>query len=497
MPLENHPNIVLIFTDNQQASTLACYGNSEVHTPNLDRLAEQGMIFDNAFCPNAFCSPCRASLMTGLMPSQHGVHSWIDDRNMNEWPDNWHALDGLRTLPATLQAAAYKTALSGKYHLGEPKKPMDGFDYWCTMADGHVRSFYRNRITENKETYDHEGHTVDFFTEKGITFMEAQVAVEQPFFLYLPYPAPYGHWPATREEDRCRYSELYDDCPMYSIPRVGLSKASVDAFLMRQQYSGGGLDYSMTLRAPNDLPTLRNYYSQISMVDDGVGQIMAALDRLGIADNTMLIFTSDHGLSVGQHGFWGHGGATFPSNLHRAAHSVPLIVRHGTSIEPGQRSNEMVSNMDIFSTVLDYTKQPNTQKGMSVPSRSLKPLLMGSSDDWGDDVVYSEQEETRVIRTQKWAYFKRFPDAPNHPIGDELFDVELDPDEKINLADDLNYSDIRTKLDRMLIKFFETHTRPEANLWEAGVPIQHSERNEFWHDAWGDSWRPVYHYVEK
>jgi arylsulfatase A-like enzyme len=496
MTRKNTPNIVLIFTDNQQAATLACYGNSEVHTPNLDRLAEQGMVFDNAFCPNAFCSPCRASVLTGLLPSQHGVHSWIDDRNMNEWPIDWHALNGLRTLPATLQSAGYKTALSGKYHLGEPTKSMDGFDYWCTMADGHVRSFYRNRITENGKTYDHEGHTVDFFTEKGVRFMEEQVAADQPFFLYLPYPAPYGHWPATREEDRCRYSDLYDDCPMLSVPREGLSKGSVDAFLMRQKYSGGGLDYSMTLRAPNDLPTLRNYYSQISMVDDGVGQIMAALERLGIAEDTMLVFTSDHGLSVGQHGFWGHGAATFPANLHRAAHSVPLLIRHGSSVDAGQRCATMVSNMDVFSTLLDYTDQPNDQGAMVVPSRSLKPLLTGHSDDWGEDAVYSEQEETRVVRTRKWAYFKRFTDAPNNPIKDELFDVETDPGEKINLADDPAFADIRASLDLMLTDFFNIHARREADLWQGGAPLQNSERLEFWRDAWGEGWGPVYHYAD-
>ena len=192
MSNNDNPNIVLVFTDNQQASTLACYGNSEIHTPNLDRLAAQGMIFDNAFCPNGFCSPCRASLLTGLLPSQHGVHSWIDDRQMDQWPANWHALDGLHALPARLQAAGYKTALSGKYHLGNPTEAMPGFDYWCTMADGHVRSFYRNEITENGETYSYEGHSVDFFTQKGISFIEQQVTAEQPFFLYLPYPAPYG-----------------------------------------------------------------------------------------------------------------------------------------------------------------------------------------------------------------------------------------------------------------------------------------------------------------
>ena len=262
--------------DNQQASTLGCYGNPEVHSPNIDRLAEQGMVFENAFCPNAFCSPCRASVLTGLLPSQHGVHSWIDDRNMVEWPENWHALDGLRTLPRILQARGYATALCGKYHLGDPTRAMDGFDYWCAMSDGHVRSFHRNRIHEGDRSYDHEGHAVDFFTDKSISFIERQRARDRPFFLYVPYPAPYGHWPATREPDRCRYTDHYEDCPVHSVPRNGLSRQAVEAFLMRRSSSGGGLDYSMTLRAPNDLRTLRNYFAQVSMVDEGVGRIMAA-----------------------------------------------------------------------------------------------------------------------------------------------------------------------------------------------------------------------------
>ncbi|MCA8869448.1 MAG: sulfatase-like hydrolase/transferase [Rhodobacteraceae bacterium] len=494
MTVPNRPNIVLIFTDNQQASTLACYGNSEIHTPNLDCLASQGMLFENAFCPNAFCSPCRASVLTGLLPSQHGVHSWIDDRNMQEWPQNWHALAGLRTLPGTLRDAGYATALVGKYHLGDPTSAMEGFDYWCTMADGHVRSFYHNRITENGDTYDHEGHTVDFFSRKGIDFMERTVAADQPFFLYLPFPAPYGHWPATKEDVWCRYSDLYADCPMESVPREGLSKGSIDAFLLRQKYSGGGLDYSMTLRAPNDLPTLRNYYAQISMVDDGVGQITAALDRLSLAEDTILVFTADHGLSVGQHGFWGHGAATFPANLHHAAHSVPLIVRHSPSVEAGQRCKVMVSNMDVFSTILDYTGQPNDQGDMVIPSRSLKPLLTGDPGDWGEDAVYSEQEETRVVRTPKWAYFKRFGKAPGHPIGDELYDVEADPCETTNLANNLTHAHIRDRLDTLLTEYFAIHVRPEADLWNGGAPLQHSERNEFWRDAWGEDWQPVYDY---
>ena len=297
--MSHQPNIVLIFTDNQQAKTLGCYGNSEIHTPNLDRLSATGVTFDNAFCPNGFCSPCRASLLTGRMPSQHGVHAWIDDRRRHEWPPGWHALAGQTTLPELLRSDGYATALVGKYHLGEPISPADGFDTWVTLEDGHVRSFYRNRIFDNGQTYDQPGHSVDFFTSKGVGFIEEQVAASKPFFLYLPYPAPYGHWPATQEKDENRHTARYATCPLDSIPRQGLSKAAVDGFLMRHADSTEALDFSMLMRAPNDLATLRNFYSQISMVDDGVGEIAATLDRLGIADDTLLVFTTDHGLSTG------------------------------------------------------------------------------------------------------------------------------------------------------------------------------------------------------
>lgn len=493
--MKNKPNVVLIFTDNQQASTLGCYGNSEVHTPNLNRLASEGLKFDNAFCPNAFCSPCRASVLTGKLPSQHGVHSWIDDRNMPEWPAGWHALNGLNTLPGLLQADGYSTALIGKYHLGEPTTPAEGFDHWVTLEDGHVRSFYRNRIFDNGKTYEQSGHSVDFFTGKATEFMADQVATDSPFFLFLPYPAPYGHWPATKETDENRHTKRYADCPMHSVPREALSKKAVDGFLMSNEGSTTDLDFSMLMRAPNDLPTLRNYYSQISMVDDGVGEIMASLEALGIADNTLLIYTTDHGLSVGQHGFWGHGGASFPSNLHRATHSIPLIARQKGVVPEARISNLMVSNMDLYATILSHTGVDIPEDQFSLPSRNLMPVLKGDTDvDLGDDVVYSEQEETRVIRTPRWALFKRFDGPTNQGIGDELYDVENDPQETINLAGDANYREIETELGNKLTEFFSKHVRAEADLWTGGVPIQNSMRQSFWKDAWGEQWAPTYEY---
>ena len=128
------PNVILVFTDNQMAETLRCYGNAEVHTPNLDRMAGDGIRFAHAYCANAFCSPCRASLLTGMLPSQHGVHSWIDDRRSADWPEGWHALFGLTTLPEEMQKLGYATGLFGKYHLGNPTTPAPGWDSWVTMG---------------------------------------------------------------------------------------------------------------------------------------------------------------------------------------------------------------------------------------------------------------------------------------------------------------------------------------------------------------------------
>lgn len=490
--MSKSPNIILIFTDNQQAATLGCYGNPEVYTPNIDRLSATGVTFDNAFCPNGFCSPCRASVLTGKMPSQHGVHAWIDDRRRSEWPEGWHALAGQETLPEILKNKGYDTALVGKYHLGQPNAPAAGFDHWVTLEAGHVRSFYRNRIFDNGDVYDHHGHSVDFFTRKGIDFIERQAKTDTPFFLYLPYPAPYGHWPATKETDQNRHSARYAECPMTSIPRNGLSKAAVDGFLMRQAESTAALDFSMLVRAPNDLATLRNFYSQISMVDDGVGEIVSTLDRLDIAEDTLVIFTTDHGLSTGHHGFWGHGAATFPSNLHRAAHSIPMIFRQKGTTPEGLRSDRTVSGLDVFATILDHAGIRSDAD--SLPSRSLKPLLRQEEPaDWGEDAVVSEQEETRVIRTPEWAYFKRFQGGDTQ-LEDALYDVINDPDETTNLAQDPEFAEVVAALDAQISAYFARFAVPHADLWSGGKPIQHSERKGLWRQAWGEDWTPVYAY---
>ena len=474
------PNVIFIFTDNQMAETLRCYGNHEVYTPNLDQMAADGMRFSNAYCANAFCSPCRASVMTGMLPSQHGVHSWIDDRQSAGWPDSWHALAGLPTLPEELQKLGYATGLFGKYHLGNPVSPAPGWDSWVTMADGHVRSFYDNRIFDNGDTYAQPGHSVDFFTDKALDWIAAQ---DGPYFAYLPFPAPYGHWPATNDGNRNRHAALYDDCPMHTVPRQGLSAEAVTNYDMTKSRSGRGLDFSLLMRAPNDLPTLRNYYSQITMIDDAVGRIRAA------APDAMILFSTDHGLSLGHHGFWGHGASTYPSNLHRAAHSIPLIVQHQGQVPAGAVAPLHVSNTDLFATLLDYvggTPDP------ALPSRSFSAVLRGQTpQDWGDDVVFAEQEETRVLRTPKWLFFLRFsgPDAP--PLPNALYDLETDAWETDNLAGDPNHAAVVAQLTDRIGAYFDVYNAPERDLWQGGHPVQNSMMQSYWRDIWGADWAPT------
>ena len=476
----DRPDVILIMTDNQQAATLGCYGNAEIHSPNIDALAAGGLRFDKAFCPNAFCSACRASAMTGMLPSQHGVHSWIDDRNMEAWPGGWHALGGLATLPERMRALGYRTGIFGKYHLGETASTGPGWDRWVTMEHGHVRSFYDNTILEDGRSYAQPGHAVDFFTEKALEFLSG----DGPTFAYVPFPAPYGHWPATNDGVRNRYSDLYDDCPMETVPRRGLSKAAIDNFRMVDAGSGGGLDFSMLLRAPNDLATLRNYYSQISLIDEAVGRIAEA------HPDALIVFTADHGLSLGHHGFWGHGASCWPSNLHLAAHSIPLIVR-----TPGGATGAtpiLVSNMDLYATILDFV---GGAADPALPSRSFAGLLRGEDvADWGEDEVFSEQEETRVIRTPQWAFFKRFngPGAPDLP--DELYNTVTDPGETVNLARDPAHAHVVADLSARIDAFFAAHARGEADLWRGGRPIQNSMLIDYWRGVWGDDWGPVYGY---
>lgn len=470
---------------------MGCSGNSEIYTPNLDGLAGRGTRFSEAYCPNAMCSPCRASVLTGLIPSQHGIHTWLDDSKISEWPDQWNAIEEFETLPELLGQVGYDTALIGKYHLGIADQPQNGFDEWITMQIGHVLSFYDNKMVVNGEKITHPGHSVEFFTDHAVNYIDIRgKGAETPFFMFLTYPAPYGHWPSIQGEAKNRFAELYKDTPFNSVPREGVSRELVEWLLINQDKGFKDDDfYKDIVQMPNDLPTLRNYYSQMSMVDEGVGQVIAALERQQIFDNTLVIYTSDHGMSLGQHGFWGHGEDTWPSNTHREAHHIPLIIKPPEGNYDGKVAQSLVGTTDIHATVLDYAGLPLPASEVS-PSRSLRSLVQSGGDPL-DGAVFMEQEETRSIRTKKWLLMRRVSQT-EYNFRAELYDLEHDPDERQNVAEDPACQDVLADLSGQLDAYFTKYCNPKWDLWRGGTVKSNSTRPFLWRELWGDGWEPGY-----
>jgi arylsulfatase A-like enzyme len=490
---KKNPNIVLIMTDNQPADAVGCYGNNEIYTPNLDTLAAEGIRFDNAYCPNAMCSPSRASVWSGRMPCQHGVHTWLDDRLMEQWPEDWNAIDEFETLPEILKSNGYATAMIGKYHLGRLEKPQNGIDHWITMARGHTLDFYGNEMRVNDETFIHDGHSVDFFTEKAVEYIgDRSKSPDQPFLLMLPYNGPYGHWPSIMGPAQNQFWERYENMPMDSVPREGINKKAIEVFQLTTDYLSkkkGGPDFSSLLQMPNDLTTLRNYYSQVSVIDHGVGQVMNALKENEVDDNTIVIYTADHGFSLGHHGFWGHGQATWPSNAFRIAYNIPLLI-WGAGVAGNRSSDAYVSSTDLYATLLDHLGLWENVDKQAIPSRTFNNLLNEDKGDWSDE-VFIEQEETRAIRTPLWSYFKRFDDSQTYPLENELYDLTHDPDERVNISGQVEHQNIERNLSDKIDAFFGTYADPKFDLWLGGTAKSNSSRPWLWKDAWGEDWQPA------
>ncbi|MFK7801938.1 MAG: sulfatase-like hydrolase/transferase [Anaerolineae bacterium] len=483
------PNILLIMSDNHSAEMLGCHGNTEIHTPRIDQMAAEGLKFDQAYCVNAMCSPCRASVLTGLMPSQHGIHTWIDDRTPDKLPAGWNAIEEFKTLPELLKHNGYDTALIGKYHLGDARQVKNNFDHWVTFPHGHTVDFWGNTIIENGETYQSEGHSVDFFTDKTIDYLEQRDG-QNPFFLFMPLNGPYGHWPCIGGQAQHRFGHLYDDSPMSSAPREPLSRETIAKVMWQHKNSGHGLDYSALLRMPNNLETLRNYYSQMTLVDDSVGRVLDTLDQQNLSKDTLVIYTTDHGFSTGAHGYWGHGQATWPANTHAASFHIPIIMRQPGSIPAGQTADQTISQIDLFPTLLDLAGC-DLPKGKTA-TKNLRPLIEAdTSADW-ENAVLMETEETRAIRTDEWLYMSRYQENADHPLSNELYDLNADPDERTNLIDSPTHAKTIAELQAQLDNRFDSLAHPDWDLWHGGCVKSNSDKPWFWKLAWGEDWQPVF-----
>ncbi len=439
------PNLVLIVTDNQGAWTLGCYGNQDIKTPHIDALAAGGMLFTRAFANNAVCSPTRASLLTGLMPSQHGVHTYLAAGGAQIGPNAYNTIGEFPSISTVLAAAGYTAGLCGKWHLGGNLHPQSGFTYWVTKPHGHSPGFYNQDVIYEGKITKEPGYLTDFWTDHAVRFLEQNR--ERPFFLYLAYNGPYGLGGAATEPIRNRHAAYYADKELPSMPRDH-----------PHPWQHNYRDWH------NNIHVRRKYAAEISGVDDGVGRVMHTLRRLNLEDNTLVVFTADQGLACGHSGFWGMGDHTRPLTAYDWTMSIPLIFRHPGRIPAGKRSDAMVSTYDLAPSILRYLGH---QLRGNLPGRDLTPLLEGRTTEW-DNTVFFEFENVRAIRTAQYKYIERIHQTPN-----ELYDLERDPGERLNLISDPGRAAVREQLKRRLHEFFARYADPKWDLWRGGKSKSH------------------------
>lgn len=436
-------NFVFILTDNQGAWTLGAYGNPDIQTPNIDRLAAEGIRFTRALSSNPVCSPTRATFLTGLIPSQHGVHSFLDPKFMMG-PEAYNTLQEFTSLGEVLRDAGYVCGLSGKWHLGANLTPSEGFSFWVTKPDGHTTEFYDQTIIEDGRVRTEAGYTTELWTRHGIKFLEQNR--DRPFFLFLAYNGPYNLGKLMSNPPRNRWASHYKGKHFKSFP--------VDAAHPWQRANKA---------FHNTQTAMERCAAETSGVDDGVGEIMAALQRLGLDDRTLVAYASDQGWMGGQNGMWGMGDHFHPTGAHELMMHIPLIFRHPNHIPAGLTSDLLVSNYDFLISVLNHlglgARMP---RGPASPGRDFSGALRGLKIEW-DNTIFYEMETTRAVRTDDWKYVARLPDGPF-----ELYDMRNDPQDRFNLYGQPGTDAALNTLANRLDGFFARYADPHYDLWKGG-----------------------------
>lgn len=405
------PNLVAVVTDDQGRWAMGTYGNTEIRTPNMDRIGKEGAVFTNAFVATPVCSPSRATYFTGRYPTELGITDWIA-------PLEADAGLGLKaiTWPQVLQKHGYRTGLIGKWHLGtrpqfHPTKL--GFDHFMGFLSGGNRPMNPTLEVDGKTT-KLKGPLPDILVDDAVSFLRDNK--DKPFALCLHFRAPHLPYGPVPKVDSEQYKDLDPHVP---VPRGGVASQ---------------------IKKWN-----RDYYASISSVDRNLGRLLDELDRLKLAKNTIVLFTSDHGYNNGRHGVntkgngnWIAGGVTGPKrpNMWETSIRVPLVVRWPGVVKPGTKIDAVVSQIDMFRTVLGMLSIPlPKQAAETVHGLDYSPLLRGGSIR-ERDVLFGQFDlhngglaYMRMIRTKKYKLVRHFKTN----FLDELYDLQADPGEHRNL----------------------------------------------------------------
>ncbi len=444
------PNILFILTDDQGVWAAGCYGNSEIRTPGIDRIAESGVRFENFFVETPVCSPSRATFLTGRIASQHGVHDWI--REGNTGPEAACYLEGEAAYTDVLSREGWICGISGKWHLGHSQLVQHGFDHWYVHQKGG--DDYNNApMIRDGELIDEPGYVTDAITSDALKFLDKHASEDRPFYLSVHYTAPHSPWTGHPQE----IVDSYDGCPFQSCPQEPVHEWAKDQQLTRNCLGNREM--------------LKGYFAAVTAMDLGVVKILDKLEERGIRESTLVVFTSDNGFSCGHHGFWGKGNGTSPLNMYENSVKVPFIVSQPGVVAEGNVADGLVCSYDFLPTLLEYAECP-IPEGRNLPGRSFLPMLSDetTADSGGgagreyvvagtDPACFSEYGVTRMVRTTDWKYIHRYPEGPH-----ELYHLAEDPDERANLASDAGYRERAKELRTVLEDWYDRHgTDPEKD----------------------------------
>ncbi len=455
------PNIIFIFTDDHAAQAISAYGSVLNETPNIDRLAREGMLFRNTFCGNSICGPSRATILTGLLSHANGML------------DNGTTFDGSqRTFPKLLQEVGYQTAMIGKWHL---RSDPTGFDEWQVLIG--QGPYYNPRLKSAEGIQKHEGYTTEILTDKALDWLEEGRDKSRPFMLMYQHKAPHRNWQPGPNElgmyDEVVFPEpptLFDDWSGRSTAAAE-QEMTVAAHLSRFDlkldppgdlteeqraawdavYEPKRLAFEAAGLTGDDLVRwkyqryMQDYLACVAGVDKQIGRLLEYLETSGLAEDTVVIYSSDQGFYLGEHG-WYDKRWMFEESLR-----MPFIVRWPGVVEPGSTCELLTQNIDFAPTFLDMAGAPAP---VGMHGESLVPLLEGRQPDgWRNSIYYHYYEFPAVhqvnrhygVRTDRYKLIHYYQKNEW-----ELFDLQIDSQEMRSVHADPAYAAVRAKLEREL-----------------------------------------------
>lgn len=487
---QDRPNFIFIMSDDHAYQAISAYDNSLIETPNIDRIAEMGILFTNASVTNSICAPSRATILTGK-------HSHINGKI-----DNFYPFDTTNvTFPQLLQAGGYQTAMFGKLHFGNNPKGFDQFK----ILPGQGSYYNPEFITKNEGNIKVDGYVTDIVTDMTLDWLENERKKEDPFLLMYLHKAPHRAWyvaerhleeftnktfpePATLFDDYSGRTAAAGEAEMNILDHMGWSgdnKLNPEVLKQLGIADVGGYDTSrfiaqMNRFTPSQAENFKKYYDPISeefikafptmteqdkmrwkyqrymqdylgtikAVDENVGRLLDYLEANDLMENTIIVYTSDQGFYLGEHGWYDK------RFVYDESFKTPLLVAWPGKAKPGTKSDAMVQNLDFAQTFLDAA---GVEAPADMQGESMKPLLTGNEDQWTRDEVYYHYYEypaEHMVNRHYAIVTKDYKLIHYYYAIDEweLIDRKKDPLELKNVYDDPAYAEIRKDLHERLEK---------------------------------------------